>query len=361
MFFAVGVALLATAFVPGGPLASTPFARAATVPVAMNDALEARYKAIAAAKPAQREAYAAWLASGAVDAAALEAEGAALGIAVDVAGGQIAYAPDFESKRLPLCFDFIYCRHGKTTGNTEPRVYQGYVDEPNNALNAIGLGQAEEAADKLDALNLSPDLIVFSPLSRAADTGGAFVKRHGIEMLSKVEKWEEAAEMRFGAWDNVMVKDLDDENICHLFYLDQNAIVKPAEPYVSPDGKKFEAENFVEVRATQHRQCTSRRTVPPSRAEAPRGATACAPTPLASPPQVLTRQQAVLAKLNARMAPLAKEGKRPLVVMYGHSMAGAALGVLTGNGKVVDGQSYLGFDGKYILPNATPVYLHPKP
>ena len=39
-------------------------------------------------------------------------------------------------------------------------------------------------------------------------------------------------------------------------------------------------------------------------------------------------------------------------------MAGAALGVLTGNGKVVDGQTYLGFDGKYILPNATPVYLH---
>ena len=36
----------------------------------------------------------------------------------------------------------------------------------------------------------------------------------------------------------------------------------------------------------------------------------------------------------------------------------AALGVLTGNGKRVDGEGYLGFDGKYILPNATPVYLH---
>ena len=39
-------------------------------------------------------------------------------------------------------------------------------------------------------------------------------------------------------------------------------------------------------------------------------------------------------------------------------MAGAAASVLTGNGKVVDGKSYLGFDGKYIMPNATPVYLH---
>ena len=29
-----------------------------------------------------------------------------------------------------------------------------------------------------------------------------------------------------------------------------------------------------------------------------------------------------------------------------------------GNGKQVDGESYLGFDGKYIMPNATPVYLH---
>ena len=48
----------------------------------------------------------------------------------------------------------------------------------------------------------------------------------------------------------------------------------------------------------------------------------------------------------------------PLVVVYGHSMAGAAIGVLTGNGKAVDGEGYLGFDGKYILPNATPVYFN---
>jgi len=48
----------------------------------------------------------------------------------------------------------------------------------------------------------------------------------------------------------------------------------------------------------------------------------------------------------------------PVVIIYGHSMAGAALSILTGNGKQVDGESYLGFDGKYIMPNATPVYLH---
>ena len=74
--------------------------------------------------------------------------------------------------------------------------------------------------------------------------------------------------------------------------------------------------------------------------------------------EVLTRMRGVLGKLEARMAPLAAKGRRPLVVMYGHSMCGAALAILTGNGQVVDGQSYLGFDGKYIMPNATPVYLH---
>ena len=73
------------------------------------------------------------------------------------------------------------------------------------------------------------------------------------------------------------------------------------------------------------------------------------------------RMRGVLTRLNERMAPLAKQGRRPLVLMYGHSMAGAALSILTGNGKVVDGETYLGFDGKYIMPNATPVYLCPKP
>ena len=48
-----------------------------------------------------------------------------------------------------LSYDLMYVRHGKTTGNTEPRVYQGYVDEPSNALNEVGLQQAEDAADKV--------------------------------------------------------------------------------------------------------------------------------------------------------------------------------------------------------------------
>ena len=118
---------------------------------------------------------------------------------------------------------------------------------------------------------------MLSPLSRAAETGLAYARRHP-ELEARTERWDEAAEMRFGAWDNVMVKDLDDDNICHLFYLTQNAVVKPAAPYVRPsDGATFDAENFVEV---------------------------------------CERQHAMLAKLNARMAPLAEGDKRPLVIMF---------------------------------------------
>ena len=74
--------------------------------------LDERYAAIAEAMPKQRAAYTEWVASDAVDGPALTAEASAVGIRLDVAGGQISYAPDFEEKRVPLTFDLIYCRHG---------------------------------------------------------------------------------------------------------------------------------------------------------------------------------------------------------------------------------------------------------
>jgi len=290
-------------------------------------ALTEVYEHIKRQQPAQQRVYDAWLPS--QDCSGLVATAASLGLKLDVAGGQVAYADDFPAKRLPLCFDLIYCRHGKTTGNTEPRVYQGFVDEPQNALNEIGLGQAEDAADLMMELGVKPDLIVLSPLSRAAQTGEAFVRRREAELRPLVELWEDTAEMRFGAWDNQMVKDLAADNICHLFYLAQNAMVKTEEPYREPStGAEYGAENFVEV---------------------------------------LARMHGVLCKLNAKVEPLVKASRspgrtarshRPVVLMYGHSMAGAALAILTGNGKQVDGEEYLGFDGKYIMPNATPVYLN---
>lgn len=284
----------------------------------MDDAALAEiYAKIKAEQPQQEVAFAKFLEGlDATTKKSWEEQAAALGISLDVASGHISYAPEFDSKKLELCFDLMYVRHGKTTGNTEPRIYQGFVDEPNNALNSIGQQQAEDAADKLDAMGLKPDLVILSPLARAKDTGEAFIKRHE-ELREKTEIWNESAEMQFGEWDNVMVKDLPGDNICHLFYLSANALVKSFVPYKAPDGSSIEGECFVEV---------------------------------------LTRMHSVLKKINDRFSGAAAE-KRPLVVMYGHSMAGAALSILTGNGKQVEDVEYLGFDGKCIMPNATPVFL----
>ncbi|KAH8067890.1 Histidine phosphatase [Aureococcus anophagefferens] len=232
------------------------------------EGLEEIYASIAAAQPAQEENYAYWIQS-AVDAPALEAAAARCGLTLDVARGVVSYAPGFAAPALD--FELWYCRHGKTTGNTEPRVYQGY----------------------------------------------AFLKRRSD---IAVATWESTAEMKFGDWDNVMVKDLPKDSICHLFYLAQNAVVKAGGPYVEPaTGRSIPGENFVEV---------------------------------------LERMRGVLDDLKAEVAalPPAKGGGKR-VVLLGHSMCGAALGILTGNGKVVDGESFLGFDGKYIMPNATPVRL----
>jgi broad specificity phosphatase PhoE len=283
------------------------------------DGLEERYAAIKAAQPQQEQHYAAWLASGTVNCQGYEEMASALGLALDVASGTISYTDAFQAPSLP--FELWYCRHGKTTGNTEPRVYQGYVDEPSNALNEVGLQQAQDAADKLEALGLDPDLVVLSPLARAADTGKAFLARKPSFPQDRVLTWESCAEMRFGDWDNMMVKDMPTDSICHLFYLGQNAVVKSSGLYVDPaSGNTVPGENFVEV---------------------------------------LHRTRAMLTTLTATVdgLPPRSDGKPKQVIIYGHSMAGAALSVLTGNGKQVDGKAYLGFDGKYIMPNATPVKL----
>ena len=210
-------------------------------------ALDARYAEIKAAQAKQQAHYANWLASGTVNCGALEETAASLGLSLDVATGRISYAPTF--KKPDLGAELWYCRHGKTGGNTEPRVYQGYVDEPHNALNAIGTQQAEDAADKLEKLGVKPDLVVLSPLSRAADTGKAFLRRNGSDRVA-VETWPSSAEMQFGDWDNMMVKDMPTESICHLFYLAQNAVVKSAGRYVDPaSGGAVPGENFVECLA----------------------------------------------------------------------------------------------------------------
>eukprot|EP00239_Pterosperma_sp_CCMP1384_P005050 CAMPEP_0197848848 /NCGR_PEP_ID=MMETSP1438-20131217/10215_1 /TAXON_ID=1461541 /ORGANISM="Pterosperma sp., Strain CCMP1384" /LENGTH=945 /DNA_ID=CAMNT_0043461277 /DNA_START=270 /DNA_END=3107 /DNA_ORIENTATION=- len=282
--------------------------------------LSDRYHTIASHRPDQDLAYTAWLRSGAVNTAALVANAGHLGLDLDVASGQLSYSGGFRAPEL--CFELVYVRHGKTEGNTEPRVFQGNVDEMMNALNKVGLEQAAEAGVQLDQLGVQPDLIVMSPLGRAKDTAEAFLQSNP-HLREVAEVWWESHEMAFGGWDNVMVKDMEDANICHLFYLQQNAIVKSDDAYISPDGQELRGENFVEV---------------------------------------LVRMRRVLVKMEQLMQAARKDMNRaPRGLMFGHSMAGAALQILTGQGKTeVDenGKEYLCFDGKHIMPHATPTFLH---
>lgn len=58
---------------------------------------------------------------------------------------------------------------------------------------------------QLEALHLSPDLVVLSPLSRASETGKAYLKRRP-ELAAVTETWDSSHEMAFGDWDNAMVR-----------------------------------------------------------------------------------------------------------------------------------------------------------
>ena len=122
--------------------------------------LSERYGAIAAAQPLQQRNYEAWLEAGAVNAKTLNSEAAAMGLELDITTGALKYSNGPQGARFgngeralgALCYDLLYVRHGKTEGNTEPRVFQGYVDELSNTLNEVGLRQAQDAADKVRRL-----------------------------------------------------------------------------------------------------------------------------------------------------------------------------------------------------------------
>ncbi|CEL99898.1 unnamed protein product [Vitrella brassicaformis CCMP3155] len=281
----------------------------------MTAELQSLYDDIKAAMPQQRQNYDKWLLTLPDDLKkSLVGDLEAIGLSLDVASGRVSYMPSFEPVKLP--YELCYIRHGKTEGNTEPRIYQGQVDYPENQINEIGIQQAEEAADKMEAeyqKGWKPDLIVYSPLGRAKHTGEAFAKRHPDIPTVVVDATKE---MAFGEWDNLMVKDLCKTSIGHLFYLEQNAMVKPDVPHSSPSGP-IPAENFC---------------------------------------QVLIRLRQALTDIG-KMPHL--QGKQHAkVLMYGHSMAGAAVQMLLGHG--MGDEKGLGFDGRYIMPNATPYMLPAK-
>lgn len=259
-----------------------------------------------------------------------------LGVELNVDSGRIRYKDSF--KPLDLQVEICYIRHGKTEGNTEPRVYQGMVDYPSNQLNRIGEEQAVAAAERMEHFVQEgrwglPDLIVSSPLQRAQNTAKPYREKHW-DMPYRV--LPEVAEMRFGSWDNQKVAELPPENICHLFYLEQNVLVKSAEPHrvnldtwVRPEWLNgqtlIEGENFLE--------CLQRQR------------------------EALWKVEAVAKEVSQEIT--SKDARKPRVVIYGHSMAGAALSTLLGHAKK-DSSGWLCFDGNYIMPNATPTLLIPE-
>jgi broad specificity phosphatase PhoE len=68
---------------------------------------------------------------------------------------------------------FYFIRHGQTDWNAQ-RILQGWSDIE---LNAEGIRQAEEAAQKLELITF--DMIVASPLKRAAKTAEIIAQRTG--------------------------------------------------------------------------------------------------------------------------------------------------------------------------------------
>ncbi|WP_209325156.1 histidine phosphatase family protein [Brevibacterium renqingii] len=85
----------------------------------------------------------------------------------------------------------LFWRHGQTDFNVEGR-FQGQSDVP---LNDVGRAQAEDAARGL--VDLGPELIVSSDLSRAAETADSLARLTCVEPV-RDKRLREAA---FGEWE----------------------------------------------------------------------------------------------------------------------------------------------------------------
>jgi len=261
----------------------------------------------------------------------------ALGIQLDIETGHLFYSEHFQP--LSIHFNLIFVRHGETYGNCgqttatgqidlelvrsgikdkEKCIYQGDVDTDINQLTEHGKQQALAVAEKLSSDFITkgwePDLIFVSPLSRAKDTALPFVQKHQFEDRYVVH--DGIKEMSFGSWDNRRLCDLPTEDVCHLFYRDQHALVKNSG--INGNNSHQEAESFSEL---------------------------------------LLRARNVLLDIN-------EKHYHKNILMFSHSMFGAACSILLGKGQRVEHDTYLAFDGKrkdntsYIMPNATPIILN---
>jgi broad specificity phosphatase PhoE len=257
-----------------------------------------------------------------------------LGIVLNVKTGHLSYIKNFQP--LKLNFELVFVRHGETYGNcgqstakgkidlslvnamtknTEKRIFQGDVDTEINQLTDLGRLQAEDAAilleDELLSHNWVPTIVYYSPLTRAKETGLTFVNRNNFHEIYVA--CNGIREMSFGTWDNQRVCDMTPTNVCHSFYQNQNSLVRNIDSKTQQPSESF-----------------------------------C---------DVLKRAYTTLLELNEKH----QGGK---VVMFSHSMFGAACCILLGKGQRIENGNYLAFDGKrsngehYTMPHATPFYLN---
>ena len=89
---------------------------------------------------------------------------------------------------------FYFTRHGQTVWNVENKIC-GSTDSP---LTEQGLAQAEALGEKILEEKIHIDEIIYSPLSRAADTAKKISEVTGI--LARVEP--RLMEQNFGKWES---------------------------------------------------------------------------------------------------------------------------------------------------------------
>lgn len=87
----------------------------------------------------------------------------------------------------------VLLRHGQSTFNATQR-FTGLVDVP---LTPLGEREAHAAAGVLVDAGLAPDVVLVSPLRRAADTADIVVRRTGAGDVPQVESWR-LAERDYG-------------------------------------------------------------------------------------------------------------------------------------------------------------------
>lgn len=88
-----------------------------------------------------------------------------------------------------------FVRHGQTTWNLQKKVC-GATDAP---LTELGLAQAEETGRKIVEAGIQADEILYSPLSRAADTAAVISRITGIPAKPEPRLKEQC----FGKWEGM--------------------------------------------------------------------------------------------------------------------------------------------------------------